>query len=221
LSRKKQSKGEPDAPGRYRPFANLDEIAPQGTPEPVPAPRPAPPVVNDEDEFGYVVADAVPLRGKQKVHAEKSPRPARLPDEGLEWQSFASELIQGEVDFDITWSDEYVQGRRHGVSPDTMKKLRRGKISWQGYLDLHGMNRDEARDAVERFIVDARRRNHGCVLIVHGRGKGSAGGVPVLKEKLVAWLTRDGGFGAGVLAFVTAQPMDGGPGSIYVLLRRT
>jgi DNA-nicking Smr family endonuclease len=41
----------------------------------------------------------------------------------------------------------------------------------------------------------------------------------VLKEKLMAWLTRDSGMGSHVLAFTTARPCDGGYGAVYVLLR--
>jgi DNA-nicking Smr family endonuclease len=56
------------------------------------------------------------------------------------------------------------------------------------------------------------------VLIVHGRGLGSKDNVPVLKEKLTAWLTR-GAIGRHVLAFTSARPWDGGTGAVYVLLR--
>jgi DNA-nicking Smr family endonuclease len=56
------------------------------------------------------------------------------------------------------------------------------------------------------------------VLIVHGRGLGSKDNIPVLKEKLQAWLTR-GAIGRHVLAFTSARPWDGGTGAVYVLLR--
>lgn len=41
----------------------------------------------------------------------------------------------------------------------------------------------------------------------------------VLREKLQSWLTQDP-FKRVVLAFCTAQSHDGGPGSVYVLLRK-
>ena len=44
-------------------------------------------------------------------------------------------------------------------------------------------------------------------------------GMGVLREKLQSWLTQDP-FKRVVLAFCTAQPHDGGPGSVYVLLRK-
>ena len=56
------------------------------------------------------------------------------------------------------------------------------------------------------------------MLIVHGRDLRSKDNVPVLKEKLAAWLTR-GAIGRRVLAFTSARPWDGGAGAVYVLLR--
>jgi DNA-nicking Smr family endonuclease len=58
------------------------------------------------------------------------------------------------------------------------------------------------------------------VLIVPGRGQHSRDQVPVLKEKLRAWLCR-GRIGRAVLAFTSARPVDGGTGAVYVLLRRS
>ena len=51
------------------------------------------------------------------------------------------------------------------------------------------------------------------------RGANSPGGVPVLKEELKSWLTRDP-LKRVVLAFTTAQPRHGGAGALYVLLRK-
>lgn len=41
----------------------------------------------------------------------------------------------------------------------------------------------------------------------------------MLRGKLQTWLTQEP-FKRVVLAFCTAQPHDGGPGSVYVLLRK-
>jgi DNA-nicking Smr family endonuclease len=43
--------------------------------------------------------------------------------------------------------------------------------------------------------------------------------IPVLKNRLVAWLAR-GQWARLVLAFTSARPYDGGAGALYVLLRR-
>ena len=76
-----------------------------------------------------------------------------------------------------------------------------------------------ARPAVERFLHEALRAGHRCVLVVHGRGHNSKDRTPVLKEKLVSWLARSA-LSRMVLAFTSARPHDGGAGAMYVLLRR-
>jgi DNA-nicking Smr family endonuclease len=212
---------DPPPPGRFRPFEDLeiDDGQPGTDARPgVPVDATVQEPAGDEELFLESVEGVTPL-GDAGGPPAAEPRPARLPDEEGEWRSFARDLLEGNVRFDITWSDEFVEGRTGDVSEETMQELRRGAYAWQDHLDLHGMTRQEARESVDAFIERARRRSMRCVLIVHGRGKGSEGGLPVLKEKLVAWLARRGGLGSKVLAFTSARPCDGGTGAMYVLLR--
>jgi DNA-nicking Smr family endonuclease len=130
-----------------------------------------------------------------------------------------ADLVAGETAFDVTDTREYVEGSVAGLDPRLVRQLRRGDFSWQAHLDLHGLVAAEARITVQRFLVEAVRAGHRCVLLVHGRGHNSKDHVPVLKTKLVAWLAR-GALSRLVLAFTSARPHDGGPGAMYVLLRR-
>jgi DNA-nicking Smr family endonuclease len=57
------------------------------------------------------------------------------------------------------------------------------------------------------------------VLLIPGRGRNSPNGVAVLRDCIRVWLTREP-FKRVVLAFCTAETADGGPGSLYVLLRK-
>lgn len=101
-----------------------------------------------------------------------------------------------------------------GVGPDVMKKLRKGQWPVQDELDLHGMNRDQARDALGAFLTKAGQRNHRCVCVIHGRGLGSRGQEPVLKSMVHSWLVQK-----GVVAFCQARNHEGGEGALIVLLR--
>ncbi|SHN31841.1 DNA-nicking endonuclease, Smr domain [Duganella sacchari] len=101
-----------------------------------------------------------------------------------------------------------------GVGPDVMKKMRKGHWPVQDELDLHGMNRDQARDALGDFLTKAQQRNHRCVCVIHGRGFGSRGQEPVLKSMVHSWLVQK-----GVVAFCQARNNEGGEGALIVLLR--
>ena len=83
----------------------------------------------------------------------------------------------------------------------------------------HGLNALQAFEALRGFFRGGWYKGLRTVLIVPGRGRNSPDGVGVLRGKLQSWLTQDP-FKRVVLAFCTAQPHDGGPGSVYVLLRK-
>ena len=59
---------------------------------------------------------------------------------------------------------------RKGLGTDVLARLRRGHWSVQGELDLHRLNRDEARDALADFLIEARNNGWRCVRVVHGKG---------------------------------------------------
>jgi DNA-nicking Smr family endonuclease len=112
-------------------------------------------------------------------------------------------------------ADESLSYSAPGVGPDVLRRLRRGEWSLQAQVDLHGHRVDEAREALAAFLRDAVKRGLRCVRVVHGKGLGSLGKVPVLKDKVRGWLRqRD-----DVIAFCQARGADGGAGAVMVLLR--
>jgi DNA-nicking Smr family endonuclease len=117
--------------------------------------------------------------------------------------------VDGLLDDDPTLSYS-----RDGVGPDVVRKLRKRHWPVQDELDLHGMNRDAARDQVGDFLRRATRRGVRCVRIIHGKGFGSAGGEPVLRSMVHSWLVQKD----EVVAFCVANKADGGHGALIVLL---
>ena len=105
---------------------------------------------------------------------------------------------------------------RSGVQPNTLKKLRQGKLTVESELDLHGMTVEQARMALLLFLEECRQFEYRCVCIVHGKGYSSPDNRPVIKPLLNRWL-RDA---TEVLAFHSALPKHGGSGAAYVLLKR-
>ena len=71
------------------------------------------------------------------------------------------------------------------------------------------------RVALTTFIREAHKYGIRCVRVVHGKGLGSPGKAPVLKDKVHRWLVQK----AEVVAFVQAQPAQGGAGAVVVLLQ--
>jgi DNA-nicking Smr family endonuclease len=105
---------------------------------------------------------------------------------------------------------------RPGLQQRTVRKLRRGKLSLEAELDLHGMTVPVARTAVAGFLRECQHRHVQCARIIHGKGLGSRHRAPVLKQKVGGWLRqRD-----EVLAYCSARHYDGGTGALYVLLKR-
>jgi DNA-nicking Smr family endonuclease len=129
--------------------------------------------------------------------------------------SVMREAISDEFDVEtLLDTDEALSFRRPGMGPDVVRKLRRGGWSIQGQLDLHGLRREDAREALGQFIRDAHKTGWRCVRVVHGKGLGSPGKTPVLKSRVQGWLIQKN----EVLAFVQARPAEGGAGALVVLL---
>lgn len=212
-----------------QPFRALRGLVPAPVQAPTP-PKPAKPrsavnavaPVDDDALFLKAVAGAKPLDATRRQRVE-APTPAAeprpIPDPDAEALAELCDLVTGNAPFDISDSDEFVEGGIVGVDPQLLGRLRRGEFSYQAHIDLHGLTRDEARADVEAFVRSAYQTGKRCVLIIHGRGLNSKDNVPVLKSALSGWLTR-GALGHLVLAFSTARPCDGGAGALYVLLRR-
>ncbi len=111
--------------------------------------------------------------------------------------------------------DDQLSFRRPGIGTDVTRKLRQGHWSIQRQLDLHGLRSDDARQALSSFVRDACQAGIRCIRVVHGKGLGSVGKAPVLKNKVHSWLVQKD----EVLAFVQAKPADGGAGALVVLLK--
>jgi DNA-nicking Smr family endonuclease len=190
------------------------------------APAPAeeqPDAASESDEEQLLFEQAMqgirPLKGRgRQVAARPKKRPEdlrqRVEDPALE----LNRVVNGECEFLLEYTGEYMEGRVQGLDRKTMDKLRAGFFSVETHLDMHGMNSDQARIALLDFIRSSYVSGYKCVLVVTGRGRNSPMGQSVLRQELQGWLTRHP-LKRIVLAFVTAQPRHGGAGAIYVLLR--
>ncbi len=144
-------------------------------------------------------------------------RPAPLPEQSArDARAVMLELLSSADDHADAETGEELLYARNGLRPSILRKLRRGNYAIEGELDLHGHRVPQAHAALGHFLRDMRASGKRCVRIIHGKGLGSDGKMPVLKEKVGSWLRRR----QEVLAFCPAQPQDGGGGAVYVLLRK-
>jgi DNA-nicking Smr family endonuclease len=206
---------KPAAPKAAKPAAKPIPAAP-----PPPVAAPPMPQVDDETLFRQAFEGVRPLGSPKAKRLIVAPQIKReIVSEDAEVLAELSDLVSGQGTFELTETEEYVEGARLGLDPRLLSQLRRGEFSVQAHLDLHGMIQPDAKEAVTSFIVDSVRKGRRTVLIVHGRGLRSPGGLPVLKHAAAQWLSH-GIAGGYVLAFATARPTDGGAGAVYALLRR-
>jgi DNA-nicking Smr family endonuclease len=102
------------------------------------------------------------------------------------------------------------------LSGNRLKQLKRGIITVDHQLDLHGLTRDEALSELPRFLRSARLRDQTAALIITGKGNNSSA-EPVLQQAVAAWL-RDAGR-EHVVEFAPAPREMGGSGAFVVFLR--
>lgn len=163
---------------------------------------------------------ALPARHRPGHRAQLAPaQPAPIPvQQQRDELSVMREAISDEFDVEtLLDTDEALSFRRPGMGPDVVRKLRRGGWSIQRQLDLHGLRREDARDALSAFIREAHKAGMRCVRVVHGKGLGSPGKTPVLKGRVQSWLIQK----QEVIAFVQARPAEGGAGALVVLLAQS
>jgi DNA-nicking Smr family endonuclease len=128
-----------------------------------------------------------------------------------------ADLVKYGKGFSVADTPEYIEGTNYRVHPAVAKRLHRGDYSIQAFVDLHGLLAEEAKEVFEKFLKWAVTTGKTGVLIIHGRGLSSPS-EPVLKKKVVEWLTH-GPWRKWVAAYCSARICDGGAGATYVLLR--
>ncbi len=169
----------------------------------------------DAETFRVHVGPVAPLRAPERV-AHALPRPEPVPQQRMRDEREAlAESMSDEFDVEtLLDTDDSLSFRRPGIGPDVLRRLRRGHWTLQAEIDLHGLTRETAREALAVFVAEASQRGARCVRVVHGKGIGSPGRMPVLKSKVRAWLVQND----RVIAFVQATPTRGGHGALLVLL---
>ena len=146
------------------------------------------------------------------AHRPPPPRPRKHPEQAMPEMpdSFSDAYDPGSVT-----AEETLFFARPGLQQRQLQRFRRGQLACAAELDLHGMTTAIARTELMAFIEHCSAQHIRCACIIHGKGYGSGGSAPVLKNRLNSWLRQH----HDVLAFSSAQARHGGSGALYVLLR--
>ena len=169
----------------------------------------------ERDAFANAVGPVQSLRHNGRAHVERERPPPHPHQRERDEREAMREALSDEVNVEsLLLTDDGLSFRRVGIGPDVPTRLRRGQGALQGELDLHGLTRDAARERLVAFLREAHRRGQRCVRVVHGKGNGSPGRQPVLKDKVQRWLAQR----SEVIAFAQASGAQGGAGALLVLL---
>ena len=184
-----------------------------------PAPGAAPPP--DPLAFRRAMQTVTPLRAA--LRALHAPAPANPPP-ALRRAAAMGETptradlgVSDEGEITHLLSEGGTAFVRHDTAPDTARNLRRGQWRTGAELDLHGLRVEQARHALLSFLDECLGHGIRCIRVVHGKGHGSQGLEPVLKDKVRTWLVQK----AEVQAFSEAPEREGGAGALLILLRHT
>ena len=176
--------------------------------------------VRDEDLFEHAMRAMKDVKALGWSAVPLHPRPPleiKPQDDEADALRVLQEFMRnGNVNIEQT--PEYIEAAVQPRGRLYLEDLRAGRFSIQAWLDLHGMNQQEARFALDEFILAAVRASLTCVRVIHGRGRHSHKQQPILKDSVQRWLCSRR-LGRHVVAYTSARLCDGGGGAVYVLLR--
>ena len=166
--------------------------------------------------FRRGIDGTLPLPDSDRAETSAPPPPPEPRQRRMDEAATLGESLATPLTFeDRLDSGEEAAFLRTGLHRRLLVDLRRGRWVPQARIDLHGLNREEAHEALSSFISAALAQGKRCIRVIHGKGLGSPGGISILKRLSRAWLSRR----EEILAFCQANPHEGGAGAMLVLLR--
>lgn len=170
----------------------------------------------EQAAFMLAMAGVAPLPDKNLAELNK-PTPKPAPQQSLaDRQAVLHESLHAPIALQdrLEGGDEPAY-LRDGLAQTILRDLRRGRWVIQDEVDLHGLNREQARHLIAGFLHTCLHQGKRCVRIVHGKGHGSPHKLSILRQLVRGWLAQRN----EVLAYCQAKPQDGGEGALLVLLR--
>lgn len=177
--------------------------------------------MSEDDIFLEEMADVKPLAREPRERLKRAAEAVALKARRAAAEGLNNTPLNTLVDEGVEPLDAWyvLSFKRPGIQNGVYKKLRMGRYETEARLDLHRMTVAQARDEVNHFIKESMGLGLRTVLILHGKGqrKTEQTQTAVLKGYVNQWLQDL----EPVQAFHSAQPIHGGTGAVYVLLRKS
>lgn len=176
-------------------------------------PHTAAPDSGDVDLFREAIG---PVRRLEPAPAPPAtPKPAPRPRQRDAEDAEALDDMRNRP-FEASLADpgEPLRYRRPGFPERLFRRLRRGEFAVEDEIDLHHLRAQDAEKMLREFLAEAHVSGLRCVRVIHGKGRNSEYGTPVLKLMVDRILGQRG----DVLAYASAPTRQGGTGAVLVLL---
>lgn len=172
---------------------------------------------NEASLFLNAVADVTRLTEPNQVELRPAPAAPKLRKKNVEEDDSAPDILSDSGEIEKVMAETVLSYCRTGIQNRLFRKLRQGKLQITEEIDLHGLNLKQAKQVLLDFIQLAYPMEGCCVRIIHGKNnRSSAGEIAIMKQYVNHWLFQH----PRILAYHSAQPRDGGTGSLYVILKR-
>ena len=168
---------------------------------------------DDENLFRDAVGPVRDIAREDRAVTKRQPKPSTRMAQMDEADALA--IFRLGLDEIPVGVDDVLSYRSERLGGSAWNKLKRGEYAAMAELDLHDLTLVQANRALNAFLREAQREDIGCVLIIHGKGRGSDS-IPQIKNELNQRLRHD----RHVLGFHSAPRNAGGEGAVFVLLSR-
>jgi len=106
-----------------------------------------------------------------------------------------------------------------GLDGSWDRRLARGTVEPDVTIDLHGMTLDAAHARLNGGIAQALAIGARVILLITGRPRPAGAARGVIRAQMLDWLAHSGHAGQ-IAAVRVAAPRHGGPGAVYLVLRK-
>ncbi|SEA54103.1 DNA-nicking endonuclease, Smr domain [Desulfuromusa kysingii] len=171
-------------------------------------------------------SDEMEMLGVKKLNMDTDSENEPFADSSESSTPLHSEPVTDEEIFLTAMSELTVSFRDnlpdHDLQPTAeqrrIKQLKRGKLSPEASLDLHGCQRSEVVQKLTLFLKDSLHQGRQTVLVITGKGLHSESGTAVLRDEVEHFLSSGGK--KYVVEWTRSPKQYGGEGAIVLFLRK-